>query len=849
MSGKFIFFGCWNKIDCENEYLYRDIVLDYIKIKEKTTKTLFIAGDNWYSSIIENAKYYLVGVLVSGYYKLYEIGEDKNIHIAVGNHDETFDKESKKNTKKKDCMINTQKYYMDYFKNKGYQKKPHSDPIKYRAYLPSQKLAISPTPSLVRSLSLTQDQFKYKKDKTGKKFNIMELLDGDKLPSIERLEKENEKIKEENINIYVDRIGVIDDDDKYIMIIINTNILSKEAKTSGNYLKNILEKFEDVKNNNIEKKVVFVMGHIPLFLHKNKKGNEAIKGNRANDEDIDSLFNLLAIYGYIYLCADTHNFNIMKIVDTTNNNSVIQITCGTGGADPDIITENAIDTKNVVVENFEKYSISYNSINSYGYATISVNKKSVIKVCYTKLISHNVLDPISINTYNYTIANNKFSYDTSKVKSDDPNIIRIKKISNNNKKLYCDNVNGKSINELVIKSEINDEPCFKKEDKKSKSPTKIQPAPPVPPAPSAYSMSSSKKRKVQEFKKKRAVRLIQQLTMPFIKRVSANIDDRINTYKMYYKYLSMFPENQCLKITNINDKVTYSLADDNIKIVQKIGTESSYGTIYLSKGANAGELFRFASKIMLMETDNLIEIDVLKRLTNIVIEKKNPHFPIMYYNFTCNVPELNKDLPANINSEKYYVNLNELANGDAKMFLNKHYNDEIKIKNALTQIFISIYSFHCFGYLQEDAHWGNFLYHRIKAGGYIKYIINGKELYLENIGYLWVIWDFGFIMEIEENNTMNAITADYKYILTGFANVKNKGLLPDEFSYLPSTVDMVNDILTLIDKCRKRTDISDNYDVVFFDEFIKLSSAFLKKDELPEGAIIINKGNPYKICP
>jgi hypothetical protein len=841
MSGKFIFFGCWNKIDCEKEYLYRDIVLDYIKIKEKRIKSLFVAGDNWYSSIIESAKYYLVGVLVSGYYKLYEIGEDKNIHIAVGNHDEAFDKESKKNTKKTNCMINTQKYYIDYIKTQGHRKKPYSDPIKS----PSPS-AQSAAPSLTRAQSFTQDLFTFKKEKKVKNVKLMDLFkETDKLPSIEKLHEDNGQISEEQLNIYVDKIGVVENDDKYIMIIINTNNFDKDPVTANNYLRKIFETFEDVKNNNIQNKVVFVMGHIPLFLHKNKKGKESIKkAETENEGDVDNLFNLLAMYNYIYLCADTHNFNIMKIVNTTNNASVIQVTCGTGGADPDIITENATVTKNVVVDN---YTITYNSVNSYGYSTISMDTKRVIKVCYNKLISHIASEPISIKTYNYNITNNNFYYHSNNDKENDQDMIKISKISSNSNKKFCDNIIGKNVNDLIITSEVNNEPCFKKEDKKEKGPKKSKSPQKVSSLPSMFSMSSSRKRRVQEFKKKRAEKIIQKLTMPFINRVSANIDDRINTYKMYYKYLSKYDENQCLKIHKENNKVTYSLANDNIKIVQKIGTKSSYGDIYLSKGTNTGELFRFASKIMLMETDNLIEIDVLKKLTNLVIEKKNPHFPIMYYNFTCSDPELNNDLPPNVNNQSYYININELANGDAKMFVHKHYSDDKKLRNALMQIFISIYSFHSFGYLQEDAHWGNFLYHRIKPGGYMKYIINGKELYLENLGYLWVIWDFGFIMELSENNTMYAITADYKFILNGFANVKNKGLLADEFPYLPSTNDLVDNILGLIDNCRKRTDIHDNFDIAFFDEFIRLSNVLLTKEELPKDTIILNKGNPYKI--
>ena len=55
----------------------------------------------------------------------------------------------------------------------------------------------------------------------------------------------------------------------------------------------------------------------------------------------------------------------------------------------------------------------------------------------------------------------------------------------------------------------------------------------------------------------------------------------------------------------------------------------------------------------------------------------------------------------------------------------------------------------------NDAHAGNFLYHRIKPGGYFHYNIYGQDFYLENIGYLWVIWDFGLIQPFSNSKLIN----------------------------------------------------------------------------------------------
>jgi hypothetical protein len=56
MNNSFIFFGCWNNINCEKEAIYRDVVLNCIKEFEPSTKKMFIAGDNWYNTLINYEK-------------------------------------------------------------------------------------------------------------------------------------------------------------------------------------------------------------------------------------------------------------------------------------------------------------------------------------------------------------------------------------------------------------------------------------------------------------------------------------------------------------------------------------------------------------------------------------------------------------------------------------------------------------------------------------------------------------------------------------------------------------------------------------------------------------------------
>jgi hypothetical protein len=365
---------------------------------------------------------------------------------------------------------------------------------------------------------------------------------------------------------------------------------------------------------------------------------------------------------------------------------------------------------------------------------------------------------------------------------------------------------------------------------------------------SRSSMSASRKKRLDAFIEKVAAKKIQKLTMPFIKRVSIDIDDRIRTYKIYTKYFAQYNKNQCLKIVKKGNNVEYSIADDNIKIVKRIGTESQYGAIYLSKGSNVGELFRFASKIMVQDKSNTIEIKILMQVSKLVINKINPHFPIMYNTFFCNIHEKNRDLPKFANNQDYYINFNELANGDLKMFMLKEYNNYKLVNNAMAQVFIAILSFHSLGYSHNDAHWGNFLYHKINPGGYIKYNINGYEVFIENLGYLWIIWDYGFTKLFDKLDILTTMT-DYVRIIKAFGSglQLNHGFLPFKTPTTDNTIKLAH---TIIDKYYEmiydEQEISNfnsskkSIDSIFFEKLIFETSLFIERIDLPTNAKIIN---------
>ena len=90
--------------------------------------------------------------------------------------------------------------------------------------------------------------------------------------------------------------------------------------------------------------------------------------------------------------------------------------------------------------------------------------------------------------------------------------------------------------------------------------------------------------------------------------------------------------------------------------------------------------------------------------------------------------------------------MNELADGDLKMYLEKktHIWNPALVTNCLFQIAAGLYSLEKFYDLtHNDLHFGNILVHEVKPGGFWHYKIDGANYYVPNMGYLFVLWDFG----------------------------------------------------------------------------------------------------------
>ena len=301
---------------------------------------------------------------------------------------------------------------------------------------------------------------------------------------------------------------------------------------------------------------------------------------------------------------------------------------------------------------------------------------------------------------------------------------------------------------------------------------------------------------IKKFKKK---------IFPFVNRVSANIYNRINYYnniKKYFKFKNF--ENKCLRFYkfNNNGKPIYRIGNSLI-LNNRIGSDSANGIVFLSSFRDKNlNLFKFASKIVVHEHKVNKELKILFKLSQLVLNNKCPHFPILYNILYCkNFNDFNNSsfihsntkhtqiislFPKIIKKNKYSkftLTLNELANGDLQTFMNNNINYPSAVYlNAFAQIFISLIFF--YKYIKSyhnDAHWGNFLFHRIKSKGFFHYKIYNTNYFLKNLGFLWVIWDYEYSIPFNSSTATNINPyIDIYRIIHAFIPELYNGWVPDD---------------------------------------------------------------------
>lgn len=289
--------------------------------------------------------------------------------------------------------------------------------------------------------------------------------------------------------------------------------------------------------------------------------------------------------------------------------------------------------------------------------------------------------------------------------------------------------------------------------------------------------------------------------------------DRINNYKKIIKYFKNFDKNQCLIPVLSGDKkefYEYLFDKGTIILKKRIGSKSRYGVVFLA--SNLFSNIPLAIKLTPENNYNLNELILSKKLSNISVKDLNPHFLLVYEYFLCATSKINKKLPSLIKYVNYNISINELADGNLKYYLIAE-DDPKMILNAYQQVLLAILSFHYFsgGLYHRDCHYKNFLCHKIKAGGFLHYKIFGKDIYIENKGFLWLIWDFGLV---KTNSSDKENRLDDYFRVNSFFKPSRSYNDPNKFALVKSFVSKLSNIEYL------HRELYENSDKKFFLELL-----------------------------
>jgi hypothetical protein len=231
------------------------------------------------------------------------------------------------------------------------------------------------------------------------------------------------------------------------------------------------------------------------------------------------------------------------------------------------------------------------------------------------------------------------------------------------------------------------------------------------------------------------------------------LDSRLIVYEKINKILTTdLNKNKCIEYDKNLDKLRLN----NIVLEKRIGSPSAVGIIMLGNIKKNKLIIKIASK----NKENKLEIDIFRKISDKIILKHNiPHFIINYNYFVCEAKNLGnicpkdenyKDLCYYFGSKKYYMCINELADGDLFNIIKNIKKEKIFKKdyldNIIAQMFLTIYALHYYvKYSHNDTHMGNYLFinNNLDKNSYYHYIVNGKNYYLKNNGITLILTDFG----------------------------------------------------------------------------------------------------------
>ena len=136
------------------------------------------------------------------------------------------------------------------------------------------------------------------------------------------------------------------------------------------------------------------------------------------------------------------------------------------------------------------------------------------------------------------------------------------------------------------------------------------------------------------------------------------------------------------------------------------------------------------------------ELHYLTKIIQPILQsKKCPNLPLIFDHFLCKSCQI--ELDDKVKNIPCITTLIEFADGNLRDFLQLNPSTE-EIYSAVFQIMAGLHAIQMYGQMMNyDIKKENILYYRVQAGGYWKYVINKKDYFVPNFGYLFILNDFG----------------------------------------------------------------------------------------------------------
>lgn len=233
--------------------------------------------------------------------------------------------------------------------------------------------------------------------------------------------------------------------------------------------------------------------------------------------------------------------------------------------------------------------------------------------------------------------------------------------------------------------------------------------------------------------------------------------DRIKLAKIIKRYIENV--EPCFYIEDGKAYLRNSEGKKLIKLEAELGTGFN-AVAYTMRGMGLGRILKMAAKIMCTGSFGYsYEATFLEQLSKIVEDQVCPHFPLFYTCLECDKACIVPGCPENT-KRKYKCLLNELADTSFDKFLNEKRSYK-EVQSISHQMYIALYFLHKLGWMHNDVHPGNVLLHKIKPGGYWQYKVDSYDFYIENKGWLAVLWDFDSVSKMTDTNRNERMSSYY----------------------------------------------------------------------------------------